>query len=123
MIDDPRLRPREYYSLTMVERLALGFVILGALTMVVSAVLANIVFFRYPLARRLSSRDPVSRRSADTALATSLLRCAALTFIGAFVLVLGLVVGNRTAAWTLLIPLSPLVLIAVAVVYTRRLVR
>jgi hypothetical protein len=34
----------------MVEWLALGLVILGACTMVGAVVLANIVFFRYPLA-------------------------------------------------------------------------
>jgi hypothetical protein len=30
--------------------------------MVVAAVLANIVFFRYPLARRLSTHDSLARR-------------------------------------------------------------
>jgi hypothetical protein len=89
--------------------------------MVVAAVLANVVLFRYVLARRVSIHDPVSRRTADIALATSLLSCAALTFIGASVLVFGLVVGNGTAAWSLMIPLSPLVLIAAGLVYAKRL--
>jgi quinol-cytochrome oxidoreductase complex cytochrome b subunit len=119
MIDSLVSTPH-YDLLTMVEWLAVGFVILGALTMVVAAVLANIVFFRYPLPQRLSAHDPVARRAAGIALAISLLRCAALTFAGASVLVLGLVVGNGTAPWTLLIPLSPLAFIAVAVVYARR---
>ena len=105
----------------MVEWLALGLVVLGAFAMVLAAVLANIVFLRYPLARRLSTHDDVARRAADFALATSLLRCAALTFVGAFVLVLGLVVGRGNAAWTLAIPLSPLALVAVALAYVRRL--
>jgi hypothetical protein len=106
-----------------VEWLPLGLVIVGALTMVVAAVLANIVFVRYPLTRRLSTLDPVTRRTTDFAFATSLLLSAALCFAGACVLVLGLIVGNGTAAWTLLIPLSPLVLIAVAVGYLRRRLR
>jgi hypothetical protein len=104
----------------MVVWLALGLVILGACTMVGAAVLANIVFFRYPLARRLSIHDQVARRAADFALAKSLLRCAALSFAGASVLVLGLVVGRGSAAWTLVIPLGPLVFVAVALVYLER---
>lgn len=107
----------------MVEWLEFGLVILGALTMVVAAVLANIVFFRHPTRRRLSTHDPVARRESDLAFARSLLLRAALTFVGASVLVLGLIVGNGTAAWTLLIPLSPLVSIAVAVIYVRRRLR
>ena len=104
----------------MVEWLGLGFVTLGACTMVVAAVLANIVFFRYPLTRRLSTHDSLARRGADLALATSLLRCAALSLGGATVLVFGLVVGRGSAAWTFMIPLSPLVLVAIALAYVRR---
>jgi hypothetical protein len=105
----------------MVDWVAVGFEVLGALTMVVAVVLANVVLFRYLLARRVSIHDSVSRRAADIALATSLLSCAALTFIGASVLVLGLVVGNGTATWSLVIPLSPLVVIAAALVYAKQL--
>ena len=105
----------------MIEWLALGLVILGALTIVAAAVLANIVFFRYMLARGLSTHDRVALRAADIAFATSLLRCAVITFGGASLLVLGLVAGYGTAVWTLVIPLSPLILSAAALVYARRL--
>jgi len=88
--------------------------------MVAGGVLANVVFVRYAAARRSSSRDPAIRREAVFAFAISLLLCAAVGFGGAFVLVLGLIVGNGAAAWTLSIPLAPLVLIAVAVPYFRR---
>jgi hypothetical protein len=100
--------------------LAQGFVVVGALIMVAGGVLANVVFVRYVAARRPSSRDPAIRRQAVFAFAISLMLCAAVGFGGAFVLVLGLVVGNGAAAWTLSIPMAPLVLIAVAVPYFRR---
>ncbi|HLQ15807.1 MAG TPA: hypothetical protein VK256_08120 [Candidatus Eisenbacteria bacterium] len=105
----------------MVESLALGLVYVGALMMVAAAVFANVVFFRYPVKRRLSTHDPVSRRETDMTFAISLLQCAAVTFGGACVLVLGLVVGSGAAAWTLLIPFVPLAVVAVSVVYLKRL--
>jgi hypothetical protein len=98
---------------------ALGLVIVGAFTMVVAGVLANIVFVRYSR----SIHKLVSRQTTDLALAKSLLLCGALCLVGATLLVLGLVVGNGTAAWTLLIPLAPLVVTTVAFVYLRRRVR
>jgi hypothetical protein len=104
----------------MIAWLALGLVILGVCTMVGAAVLANIVFFRYPLTCKLSIHNPAARRAADLVLAKSLLRCAALTLAGATVLVLGLVVGRGSAAWTLVIPLGPLLFVAVALVYLNR---
>ena len=97
-----------------------GLVTVGALIMVAGGVLANVVFVRYVAARRPSTQDPAIRREAVFAFAISLLLCAAVAFGGAFVLVLGLIVGNGAAAWTLSIPLAPLVLIAVAVPYFRR---
>ena len=103
-----------------VQWLTLGLVPLGALMIVGAAVLANIVLIRFPLMRRRSTNDPFGRRTTDLAFASSLSLCAALSFFGASVLVLGLILSNGTAAWTLLIPLSPLVLSAAAVVYLRR---
>lgn len=104
----------------MLESWTQGLVIAGALIMVAGAVLANVVFARYVTAQRPSTGDPAIRREAAFVFAISLLLCAAVGFGGACVLVLGLIVGNGAAAWTLSIPLAPLLLIAVAVPYFRR---
>jgi hydrogenase-4 membrane subunit HyfE len=98
---------------------ALGLVLVGALIIVVAAVLANIVLVRYSR----STHGLVTRHTTDVALATSLLLCATLSFVGATLLVLGLIVGNGTAAWTLLIPLGLLVLATLGVGYLKRGVR
>lgn len=108
---------------SMREWLALGLVIVGALTIVAAAVLANIVFFRYPVTRRLSTQDPCSARATVFEFGTSLLLCAAMSAGGFGVLDLGLVAGNGVAPWTLLIPLGLLVLTAVAALYFRRRLR
>ena len=92
----------------------------GALMMVAGAVLASVVFVRYLAVPRRSAEDPATRRQAAFDFAISLLLCSAVVFGGACVLVLGLIVGSGAAAWTLSIPLAPLVLIAVAVPYFRR---
>ena len=95
---------------------AFGLVIVGPLTMVAAGVLANVVVVRYSR----SIHNLVSRQTTDLALAKSLLLCGALCSVGATLLVLGLIVGSGTAAWTLLIPLALLVVITVASVYLRR---
>src|SRR5712691_11327070 len=99
----------QYDVAYVVESVAQGLVTVGALIMVAGGVLANIVFVRYVATQKLSTEDPVIQRAAVFRFGSSLLLCGALGFGGACILVLGLIVGNGTAAWTIAIPLVPLV--------------